>query len=146
MLYLGSDHAGFVVKEKIKKLLDSKRVEYSDLGTYSETSVDYPDFAIKVAKSVAKNKNQGLRNRGILVCGSGVGMSIAANKVKGIRAVAAYDVYTAKMSRLHNDSNILALRARNFPFEKTKKIISAWLNTDFSNEARHKKRINKMEE
>lgn len=140
MIYIGSDHAGFKVKEKIRKFLEKKKLKYKDLGTYSIDSVDYPDYAWIVGRKVAKEKG----SKGVLVCGSGIGMAIAANKIKGIRAVAAYDTYTAKMSRLHNDTNILALRGRNFPFEKTKKILSAWLNTEFSNEARHIRRISKI--
>jgi len=137
---LASDHAGFKRKEKIKEYLIRKKIEYEDLGTDTTESVDYPDYAIKVAEKVAKNKSI----RGILVCGSGTGMTIAANKVKGIRAVAAYDAYSAKMSRIDNDTNVLGLRGRFFPFEKVKKIIDIWLNTPFSGGMRHKKRIEKI--
>jgi ribose 5-phosphate isomerase B len=128
------------LKEKIKKYLARKKIECEDLGTSSFKSVDYPDYALKVAEKVAKNKN----TRGILVCGTGTGMTIAANKVKGIRAVAAYDVYSAKMSRIDNDTNVLGLRGRFFPFEKMKKIITVWLDTPFSGEKRHKRRIKKI--
>ncbi len=137
---LASDHAGLRLKEKVKKYLARKKIEYEDLGTESFKSVDYPDYAIKVAEKVAKNKN----TRGILVCGTGTGMTIAANKVKGIRAVAAYDAYSAKMSRIDNDTNVLGLRGRFFPFEKIKKIITVWLDTPFSGEKRHKRRIKKI--
>ncbi len=137
---LASDHAGLRLKEKVKKYLERKKIEYEDLGTESFTSVDYPDYALKVAEKVAKNKN----TRGILVCGTGTGMTIAANKVKGIRAVAAYDAYSAKMSRIDNDTNVLGLRGRFFPFEKMKKIITVWLDTPFSGEKRHKRRIKKI--
>ena len=137
---LASDHAGLRLKEKIKKYLARKKIEYEDLGTESFKSVDYPDYAIKVAEKVAKNKN----TRGILVCGTGTGMTIAANKVKGIRAVAAYDAYSAKMSRIDNDTNVLGLRGRFFPLEKIKKIITVWLDTPFSGEKRHKRRIKKI--
>ena len=137
---LASDHAGLRLKEKIKKYLARKKIEYEDLGTKSFKSVDYPDYALKVAEKVAKNKN----TRGILVCGTGTGMTIAANKVKGIRAVAAYDAYSAKMSRIDNDTNVLGLRGRFFPFEKIKKIITVWLDTPFSGEKRHKRRIKKI--
>ncbi len=134
---LASDHAGLRLKEKVKKYLARKKIEYEDLGTESFTSVDYPDYALKVAEKVVKNKNA----RGILVCGTGTGMTIAANKVKGIRAVAAYDAYSAKMSRIDNDTNVLGLRGRFFPLEKIKKIITVWLDTPFSGEKRHKRRI-----
>ena len=137
---IASDHAGLRLKEKVKKYLARKKIEYEDLGTESLTSVDYPDYALKVAEKVAKNKN----TRGILVCGTGTGMTIAANKVKGIRAVAAYDAYSAKMSRIDNDTNVLGLRGRFFPFEKIKKIITVWLDTPFSGEKRHKRRIKKI--
>ena len=137
---IASDHAGLRLKEKVKRYLKRKKIEYEDLGTESFTSVDYPDYALKVAEKVVKNKN----TRGILICGTGTGMTIAANKVKGIRAVAAYDAYSAKMSRIDNDTNVLGLRGRFFPFEKIKKIISVWLDTPFSGEKRHKKRIKKI--
>ncbi len=137
---LASDHAGLRLKEKVKKYLARKKIEYEDLGTESFTSVDYPDYALKVAEKVVKNKN----TRGILVCGTGTGMTIAANKVKGIRAVAAYDAYSAKMSRIDNDTNVLGLRGRFFPLEKIKKIITVWLDTPFSGEKRHERRIKKI--
>lgn len=137
---IASDHAGLRVKEKVKRYLKRKRIKYEDLGTESFTSVDYPDYALKVAEKVAKNK----KTRGILVCGTGTGMTIAANKVKGIRAVAAYDAYSAKMSRIDNDTNVLGLRGRFFPFEKIRKIITVWLDTPFSGEKRHKRRIQKI--
>jgi ribose 5-phosphate isomerase B len=137
---IASDHAGLRLKEKVKRYLKRKKIKYEDLGTESFTSVDYPDYALKVAEKVVKNKN----TRGILVCGTGTGMTIAANKVKGIRAVAAYDAYSAKMSRIDNDTNVLGLRGRFFPFEKIKKIITVWLDTPFSGEKRHKRRIKKI--
>lgn len=139
-VYLGSDHAGFKLKEKLKVYLAKKGILYEDLGTHSLDPVDYPDFAFKVAKRVAEEKDE----RGILICGSGTGMVIAANKVRGIRAVAAYDKYSAKMSRLDNDTNILGLRVRFFPFEKIKEIVSVWLKTPFSGKERHQRRINKI--
>ena len=137
---LASDHAGFRLKEKVKAYLKGKKIEFEDLGTNSAKPVDYPDFAIIAAKEVSKNKNY----RGILICGTGTGMVLAANKIKGIRAVAAYDTYSAKMSRVDNDTNVLALRGRFFPFEKIKKIISVWLKTPFSNDLRHKRRLKKI--
>jgi ribose 5-phosphate isomerase B len=137
---IASDHAGVKLKERIKQYLKRKKIEYTDLGTDSSDSVDYPDYAIKVAEKIAKDKNL----RGILVCGTGTGMTIAANKVNGVRAVAAYDPYSAKMSRIDNDSNVLGLRGRFFPFERVKKIIHVWLNTPFSGEERHKRRIKKI--
>ncbi|MFH1290491.1 MAG: ribose 5-phosphate isomerase B [Nanoarchaeota archaeon] len=142
-VFLGSDHAGFNVKEKIKKFLDKKQIPYHDLGPIEYIAGDdYPDYAFKVATRVARNKNY----KGILVCGSGTGMVIAANKVKGIRAVAAYDKYSAKLSRQDNDTNVLCLRARKFSFRWIKKIISVWLDTKFSEGDRHKRRIKKIED
>ena len=109
---LASDHAGFKMKENLKKYLHNNRIYYNDLGAYKyKENDDYPDYAFKLAERVAKNGN----TRGILICGSGAGMIIAANKVKGIRAVEGYDNYSAKMSRLDNNANILGLRARSFP-------------------------------
>ncbi len=137
---IASDHAGFRLKEKIKNYLRRRKIEFEDFGTDSLQAVDYPDYAIKVAKAVAKNKD----HRGILICGTGTGMTIAANKVNGIRAVAAYDTYSAKMSRIDNDTNILGLRGRYFPYERIRKIISVWLDTPFSGEKRHKKRLKKI--
>ncbi len=141
-VFLGSDHAGYMVKEKVKHHLDSLRIDYEDLGPYMmNTEDDYPDYAFKVAHAVARNP----KSRGILVCGSGSGMTIAANKVKNIRAVAAYDAYSAKMSRQDNDTNILGLRGRNFPFVLIKKIVDIWLHTPFSKQARHSRRLKKIQ-
>ncbi|MBI2632385.1 RpiB/LacA/LacB family sugar-phosphate isomerase [Candidatus Pacearchaeota archaeon] len=142
-IFIGSDHAGFDTKEKIKKYFKERGVDYEDLGVGKlEKLDDYPIFAFRVAEKVAKSKGKSF---GILVCGTGTGMAIAANKVPGIRAVAAYDAYSAKMSRLDNNANILGLRGRNFSFNKIKKIINTWLNTSFSFEERHKRRLRKIE-
>lgn len=142
-ILLGSDHAGFYTKEKIKKFLDKNKTKYHDLGPSElNPNDDYPDYAFKVAQRVARNKSY----RGILICGSGSGMTIAANKVKGVRAVAAYDKYSAKKSREDNDTNVLGLRSRRFSFYSIKKIIETWLSTPFSNEERHKRRIKKIQE
>lgn len=138
-LYLGSDHAGFNTKEKIKDYLDSKKIDYEDLSPKKLEGDDYPEIAFKVSKKLSKT------DRAILVCGTGTGMAIAANRIKGVRAVAAYDNYSAKMSRLDNDSNILGLGARNLKIEKLKKIILVWLSTKFSNKYRHKRRIKKLD-
>jgi len=139
---IGSDHAGFKLKEEIKKYLDKEKIAYKDYGTASEESVDYPDFAFAVAKDVAAGKF----DRGILICGSGVGMTIAANKVRGVRAVNAYDEYTAKQSREHGDCNVLCLAGRKLKIQPALKIVEVWLKTSFSNEERHLRRIRKIEE
>ena len=105
---IGADHGGYPLKEEIKQLLDSMQIEYQDFGCDSEESVDYPDFALPVAQKVAA----GEFDRGILVCGTGVGMSIAANKIKGVRCALIHDLFSAKATREHNDSNVLAMGAR----------------------------------
>jgi ribose 5-phosphate isomerase B len=138
---IGSDHAGFKLKEIVKAFLTRKGYEFKDFGTESEASVDYPDYAYPVAEAVAK----GDFDRGILICGSGVGMSIAANKVRGIRAVLVHDTYTAKQSRQHGDCNILCLAGRKLTRAKATKIVATWLKTDFSGDERHLRRINKIE-
>ena len=139
-IIIGSDHAGFNLKEKLKEYFDKKKIKYEDVGTGSLESVDYPDYAKKVARKVVREKN----SKGILICGTGTGMVIATNKVKGARAVAAYDNYSAKMSRVDNDANILALRGRYFPYKKIQQIVNTWINSKFSGKLRHKKRIKKI--
>ena len=140
-IYLGSDHAGYELKNKVKRFLLKKKIPYEDLGTDSEKSTDYPQYAKAVSQKVSKDRN----SRGILICGTGTGMVIAANRKKGIRAVAAYDTYSAKMSRFDNNTNVLCLRARKFPFFSIKNIMNVWLETPFSKESRHKRRIEKLD-
>ena len=141
MIYLGGDHAGFFVKEKLKEFLEGKHIDYQDLGPYEYNEKDdYPDYAFKVGEKVAKNKG----SRGILICGSGLGVSVAANKVKGIRAVSAYDEYSARMSRIDGDSNVLGLSGEHIHFLKIKRIVSIWLSTPFSKALRHSRRISKI--
>ncbi len=136
---IASDHAGFDGKEAIKKSLDELGVAYQDFGTHSQDSVDYPDYAEHVAKAVAAGEYE----RGILVCGSGIGMEIAANKVSGIRAALAWNEETARLSRTHNDANIIAVGARTTPPETIEQIIRIFLNTDFEG-GRHQRRIEKI--
>ena len=138
---IGSDHAGYVVKQKIIEYLRNRDVIIIDKGTHSEESVDYPEFGHSVGKSVKSGESR----RGIVVCGSGIGISIAANKISGIRAALCTSVEHALMSRKHNDSNVLALGARMTDFSLTKEIIDAWLLGEFEG-GRHLKRINKIEE
>lgn len=137
---IGSDHAGFDEKEKLKKTLDGIGVEYTDMGTNSGESVDYPDYARKVGEAVAG----GEYDKGILVCGSGTGMAIAANKVPGIRAAVAWNEEIARLSRQHNDTNVLSLAARYVPDEEQVKIVKTWLETDFEG-GRHERRVEKIE-
>lgn len=139
-IYLASDHQGFLLKEKIKIFLEKNNISYEDLGTYSQKSVDYPDFAKKVIKKMQKEKD----SKGILICKTGIGMSIFANRFKKIRAALCYEPYSAKMSRLDEDSNILCLKSEKISLEKTKKIISIWLNTKFSKKSRHIRRMKKL--
>ena len=135
---MGSDHAGYYAKESLKRLLN-KDHEIIDMGTSSEEPVDYPDYAAKVAEAVAK----GQADRGILICGTGVGMCISANKVHGIRAALCHDEETAKLSRQHNDANVLCMGARVTATRKMEIIMHIWLNTQFEGE-RHKARVEKM--
>ncbi len=139
-IYIASDHAGFQVKEKIKLFLAGKKIACEDMGTHSLAPVDYPEYAIHVSQQVARDKT----SRGILICGTGTGMTIVANKVRGIRAVAAYDAYSAKMSRIDNDTNVLGLRGRSFPLKKILTIIAVWLRTPFSGNPRHQRRRDKI--
>lgn len=139
-VFIGSDHAGFALKEEIKKHLKKKGFDTEDLGTNSEESTDYPDYAGKVAKKVAKEKD----SLGIVVCGTGTGTAIAANKVKGIRAAQATSVYLAKMAREHNDANVLSLGSRVSNTKDALEIVDVFLSTQFSKEERHKRRVDKI--
>lgn len=136
---IASDHGGFELKEHIKKILEDLGVEYKDFGSNSCQSVDYPDFAIPVAEKVAAGEFA----RGILVCGTGIGMSIAANKIPGIRAALCHDIFSAKATRQHNDSNILALGERVIGKGLAEEIVKIWLKTDFEG-GRHQNRVNKI--
>ena len=136
---IASDHGGIRIREEIKKLMDEMGIEYIDLGCECETSVDYPDYAIPVAEKVAN----GEVDRGILICGTGIGMSIAANKVKGIRCALCHDVYSAKLTRQHNDSNILAMGERVIGPGLAREIAKVWLTTEFEG-GRHARRVEKI--
>lgn len=137
---IGADHGGFELKEKIVGYLKSNNIEFKDLGTFSNDSCDYPVFAKEVAFEVSKNNF----NRGILVCGSGIGMAIAANKVKGIRAAVCWNLSTAESARTHNDSNILCLGQRQLDDDLALKMVDVWLHTDFEG-GRHKRRVDMIE-
>jgi ribose 5-phosphate isomerase B len=136
---IGSDHAGLSLKEEIKTFLGERNTDIADVGTHSTDAVDYPDFGVQVARMVSSGKF----DKGILVCGSGVGMSIVANKFPGVRAALCLDTETAKMSRMHNDSNILVLAGRRTDFESAKQIVQVWLKTEFEG-GRHQKRLDKI--
>lgn|SRR3989338_150508 len=141
MIYLGADHAGFELKEKIKKFLNKKKINYKDLTPKFKEGDDYPEIAFKIGEKVSQD-----RGNGILFCGSGNGMAIAANKVKGIRAVEAYDRISAKLSREDNDSNILVLGSWFIKEGNAEEIVLKWLNIRFSGLERHKRRIKKIED
>lgn len=138
---IGSDHGGFYLKEKIIQYLEENQIQYKDFGTMDAESVDYPDFALPVAEAVA----QGQFDRGILVCGTGIGIGIAANKVPGIRAALCHDVFSAKASREHNDANILTLGERVVGPGLALEIVKAWLETDFAG-GRHQRRVDKIKD
>ena len=138
-IFISSDHAGFKLKEAIKQFLIKKKLVFKDFGPNNENSVDYPDYAHKVARKVKLNKN----NIGILVCGSGTGMNIAANKHKNIRAAQCFNSKITKLSRLHNDANIITLGSRIITKKNALKFISIFLSTKFDG-GRHKKRLKKI--
>lgn len=139
MIAIGSDHAGFQLKQEIINYLESKGLVYKDFGTYSCDSTDYPEYGEKVGKSVAAGECE----KGILVCGTGVGISIAANKVKGVRCAACSETFSAEMSRLHNDANVIAVGARVVGVGLALKIIETFLSTAFEG-GRHARRVEKI--
>ncbi len=138
---LACDHGGYLLKEEIKKHLDTLGVPYEDYGTDSEASVDYPIYAKKVCEAITSGKSE----RGILVCGTGIGMSIAANKHKGIRAACCSDTFSARFTRMHNDANVLCLGARVLGTGLALDIVDLYLNTAFEG-GRHQKRVAMLEE
>ena len=138
---IGSDHGAVELKEEVKKVLaEFADVEVKDIGTFGTASVDYPDIAEKVCADVLS----GAADRGIVLCGTGLGISIAANKIKGIRCALCNDVFSAKMSREHNNANVLAMGGRVMGFGPAGEIVRAWITTEFSHDERHERRINKM--
>jgi ribose 5-phosphate isomerase B len=144
-IYIGTDHAGFELKEELKKFLKNLGCEVEDKGAYEfNREDDYPDFILPVVKAVAEDIARDLDSRGIVIGGSGQGEAIVANKVKNIRAAVVYDEYSARMSREHNDANIVSLGTRTLSADKAKKLVKLWLETPFSNEERHKRRIEKI--
>lgn len=142
MIAIGCDHGGFELKQEIMKYLDDKGYEYKDYGTYSSDSCDYPVYAKKVARSIL----DGECDKGILICGTGIGIGITANKFKGIRAALCHDVFSAQATREHNDANILTMGARVVGPGLAIKIVDTFLNTEFSNDERHINRIRQIEE
>ena len=143
-VYLGTDHAGFQLKEEIADFLRKKGYKVKDFGAYNEDPLDdYPDFIIPTAEAVAKSRGKAV---GIIFGGSGLGECIAANKVPGIRAVAAHDRYTIKMSKLHNNANVLSLGSRTITGKPqvAKRLVKLWLETKFSGDSRHQRRLKKV--
>lgn len=141
MIALGSDHGGFQLKREVIHYLESQNIEYKDYGTYDEKSCDYPVYAKKVANAIVEGECE----KGILICGTGIGISIAANKVKGIRAALCHDTFSAQATREHNDANILAMGARVIGPGLAIKIVDTFLNTEFSNDERHIRRVEQIE-
>jgi len=137
---LGADHAGFALKEHLKRFLAERGVEVLDLGTDSEASTDYPDWAALVASAVAR----GDAERGLLVCGTGVGMAMAANRHRGVRAVPANDLFTVGLARAHNDANVLALGARILAPAHAEAVLARFLETPFEG-GRHERRVAKLD-
>lgn len=146
-IFIGADHAGFQMKEDFKKYLSDLGYEIEDMGPEEyNPDDDYPDFIIPVAKAVALRQAQGDHNTyGIVIGGSGQGEAMCANKVKGIRAAVVYDEYSARMSREHNDANVMALGARVLDTDTAKRLVKIWLETPFSGEERHVRRLRKIE-
>ncbi len=142
MIALGSDRAGFGLKQEVIQYLEEEKIEYQDYGCYDETVCDYPVYAKAVAEAIIA----GDCDKGILICGTGIGISIAANKVKGIRAALCHDTFSAQATREHNDANILAMGARVIGPGLAVKIVETFLNTEFSGEERHVNRIRQIEE
>lgn len=140
MLAIGSDHAGYGLKQAVMKHLAKKGIEYKDYGTYSEASCDYPDFAEAVSQAIIG----GEADRGILICGTGIGISIAANRHREIRAALCGDCFSAKATREHNDANVLAMGARVVGEGLALQIVDTFLETEFSNGANHVRRISKL--
>lgn len=139
MIAIGSDHGGFELKEHIKEHLKSRGIEHKDFGCYDENSVDYPD----IAESVCNAINNKEADSGILVCGTGIGISIAANKIRGIRAAHCHDVYSAEMTKRHNNANVICMGGRVIGRELAFKIVDAWIDAEFEG-GRHQTRIDKI--
>jgi ribose 5-phosphate isomerase B len=139
MIFIGSDHGGYQTKEFLKDCLNKKMIPYVDCGCDGR-SVDYPDIAEDVCRKVLKDP----MNRGVIVCGTGIGVSIAANKIAGVRAALCADYYSAKLTRLHNDSNVLCLGGRTIGEDVAWELLDVWLNTEYSGDSRHSIRVEKL--
>lgn len=142
MIAIGNDHTGYQLKKAVIEYMEEQGIAYKDFGCGEVTTSDYPDFAKAVGRAV-QNKEC---DKGIIICGTGIGISIAANKMKGIRAALCHDCFSAEATRLHNDANVLAMGARVIGIGHALKIVDVFLNTDFSGEERHTRRIQMLEE
>lgn len=142
MIAIGSDHAGYSLKQTIIEYLEQNNLSYKDYGCYSEQSCDYPVYAKKVANAIVN----GECDKGILICGTGIGISIAANKIKGIRAALCHDCFSAQACREHNNANIIAMGSRVIGSGLAVRVVEEFLNTEFSNDKRHIDRINQIED
>jgi ribose 5-phosphate isomerase B len=142
MIAIGNDHTGYAMKKAIMEYLDNRGIEYKDFGSGDVTTSNYPDYAKAVGRAIQKKEC----DLGILICGTGIGISIAANKMKGIRAALCHDCFSAEATRLHNDANVLAMGARVIGIGHALKIVETFINTDFSNDERHIRRIEMLEE
>jgi len=141
MIAIGSDHGGYDLKESVKRYLDEKKIPYQDMGCDSKASVDYPVYGHAVAKAVA----DGTCEKGIVICTTGIGISMAANKVRGVRCALCPDTLSAKMTRLHNDANVLALGGGMLGVNLALDIVETFLNTPFSGEEKHRRRVEAIE-
>lgn len=141
MIYLGADHGGYELKEAVKQHLEERRIQYVDCGTYSNDSVDYAPIAAKTCDQIVKDKG----SKGILCCGTGIGISMAANKVKGIRAACCSDYFSAKHTRLHNDANVLCMGGRVVGAGLAIELVDAFLDTEFEG-GRHQRRVDQISE
>ena len=139
-IIIGSDHGGFELKEDLKAFLSELHVDVTDVGTHSEASVDYPDYGREVARRVSTGEFE----RGILICGTGIGMSMVANRFRGVRAALVHDLYTARLSRAHNDANLLVLGGRTMGKGLAREILRVWLETPFEG-GRHARRVEKIQ-
>jgi ribose 5-phosphate isomerase B len=139
MIAIGCDHGGFALKQEIIQYLEEKQIPYQDFGTYSEESCDYPEYAEKVARSITSGEAE----KGILICGTGIGISIAANKIHGIRAALCHDYFSAKYTRLHNDANIIAMGGRVIGPGLAVELVDVFLHTEFEG-GRHARRVEKI--
>jgi ribose 5-phosphate isomerase B len=142
MIAIGNDHTGYAMKKAIVEYLDRRGIEYKDFGSEDVTTSNYPDYAKAVGRAIQKKEC----DKGILICGTGIGISIAANKMKGIRAALCHDCFSAEATRLHNDANILAIGARVIGIGHALKIVEIFIDTEFSQDERHIHRIQMLEE